>query len=225
LANPIEPISYFQRVFCTKADIFATPFPAAFGFDPHVLPTSNTGRTMKPMLLLLIVAFACGIHAQIPRSGSPDVISRAKQRDAQRANQAAIDRTLDHTRQQQSPPSSPSVSLPDYRIINGQLYNVTASTNWLTVPKNEWRVGSLEVSQKISGKMAFYTLVPDDQYNLSRRSLILITNFPNENLLTTGQIIPAQRLYRVGTETNQGILIAVYDFGTKPTNGPAPVTK
>lgn len=120
---------------------------------------------------------------------------------------------------------------PNFREVNGQLYNTAVSTNWPEVRcKFKNKLGSLSVFLKVKRVKTGEREVNEPYnvglgsvgsgYHIRQRAIyedrdgavILVKNCPEENILTGREFEP--RMMLVGNTNYEGNVVAIYDCGT-----------
>lgn len=101
----------------------------------------------------------------------------------------------------------------DYRYVNGQLYNVRYSTNWINIPL---KCGFAEVVDVTTNGV----LLQEHDWNKRTGEKMLclsyfVRHLPGEARMTTGYVLMYMpRVMQVGAISENGKRLAVYDFGT-----------
>lgn len=181
-----------------------------------------TGKgLLKPIIFLVFVFMCSQAHSQIPRSGDRESLrkqhTRAAEMEKQRRDAEAIARTQQATKKQLEalkPAPPPKNETEHLRLFNGQVYNVLRSTNWTTVPQGRNIGGRLVFVDVVNGKSLFEAQTSRGYNSFwNTDSFVFVTNMPGQSTFVTGQVLGAQRLFRIGLEEHAGRRLALYDYG------------
>ncbi len=102
----------------------------------------------------------------------------------------------------------------EFRIVNGQLYNINRSTNWVSLPLMKGAQLPMRVVKVTSqGALLQYywpTVRKEDERIIEE---YLVKNRPDDKTLTTGTKIYRIRAMRVGTVSIDDKTLGQYDYG------------
>jgi hypothetical protein len=105
---------------------------------------------------------------------------------------------------------------PELRTVDGKLYDINRSTNWVTLPLIPHRTFTMVVVKSTSQGTLLQVYNPVLRNGRIEKDALdeyLVKNLPDEKNLTTSTKVKQIRVMRVGTVTIDGVTLGQYDYG------------
>lgn len=110
-----------------------------------------------------------------------------------------------------------------FRLAGGQIWNVSAATNWVAVPEqnSQWTYHWMDVVL-VRGSDVSFQLWERYRGSATPTKVVVVKNVPNAASLVTGQSVNRMLALPIGTTNWIGLQYALYDHGS-PSSPPSVV--
>jgi hypothetical protein len=99
------------------------------------------------------------------------------------------------------------------RLIDGKVYHVLNSTNWVTIPSPYYlQDRQIKVVKVFENKL----IISEEGDNNVHLNYVIVTNHPQQKTALTGDHLKAFRAMKIGRVDYKGDAVALYDWGLTP---------